>query len=313
MKQLIVNADDFGYTSGINRAIVQASRSSAEGIITSASLMVNTPAFEEAVALARSTPALDVGCHLNLVEGRPIAPASKVPGLVSPSGEFLGARRLALQLISRRATLEELERECYAQIELLLSHGIQPSHLDTHQHTHLHPRVMSAVVRAAQRFNIQWIRQPFESLGGALQGRLKRRLLGRGLRVLSGGFSGAIRGSGVAHTDHFTGFVQTGTLSLRSLLDTLNRLPTGTTELMCHPGYADSALAGASTKLREQREREFYALRDPKAVEAIREHEIQLVSFRELPVLAPQESVDELAGASKPVLDSCSRVGRVKL
>src|SRR5689334_20887302 len=99
MKHLIVNADDFGYTSGVNRAIVEASLASGGGILSSTSLMANGAAFEEAVELARSNPGLDVGCHLNLVEGRPISPVSDIPGLVNAAGEFLGARGLAFQLI----------------------------------------------------------------------------------------------------------------------------------------------------------------------------------------------------------------------
>ena len=299
MKQLIVNADDFGYTSGVNRAIIAASRAAGDGIITAASLLANSASFEEAVALARATPGLDVGCHLNLVEGKPVSPASRVSSLISATGEFLGARGLALRLITAQARLEEMERECCAQIELLISRGVQPSHVDTHQHTHLHPRVMMAVAGAAQRYGIQWVRRPFESLRGvARRAPLKRRLLAKGLAVLAHRFDQTTRKMRIGHTDHFTGFALTGSLNVASLLQTLESLPEGTTELMCHPGYADAALAAASTNLTRQREEELAALRDSAILEALRANQIRLVSFRDLPAPAPHWAEDRLAASS---------------
>lgn len=282
MKQLIVNADDFGYTSGVNRAIVEASRAAGGGIITAASLLANAPAFGDAVEWARRTPELDVGCHLNLVEGRPLSPPREVAGLLDGSGSFAGANALARALISGRARRDELERECAAQVERVIAAGIQPSHLDTHQHTHLHPRVAGAVARTARRFGIQWVRRPFESFSPAGQGKLKRRLLAVGLKLLAGPFDRAIAVHGAKTPKHFTGFVLTGRLTSESLRLTLGQLPDGPTELMCHPGYGDAALTGAATNLREQREGELEALSDPRVRELLSELGIALTSFREL-------------------------------
>ena len=160
MKQLIVNADDFGYTCGVNRGIVDAYRT---GILTSASLMANGAAFEDAVERAKAEPGLDVGCHVNLVEGLPLSPSAEIPHLVGPEGRFHSASGLALRLVANTIPVVELERECMAQVEKLHRAGIRPSHLDTHKHTHLHPRVASVLARMAQHFSIGWIRRPFQN------------------------------------------------------------------------------------------------------------------------------------------------------
>ena len=299
MKYLIVNADDFGYTPGVNRAIVEASRAAGRGIITATSLLASGAAFDDAVEQARRVPALDIGGHLNLVEGRPLSPTHQVAGLVDAAGNFLGAQRLTLQLVTGRATREQIERECGAQVERLLAAGIQPSHLDTHQHTHLHPRMAAAVAGTARRYGIQWIRRPFDSLTGlGRYGHWKRRVLASGLSVLAGSFDKIVRASGLNCVDHFTGFVLTGRLTIASLRATLENLPDGATELMCHPGYADAALAGASTNLLDQRERELEALCDPATQDTLRTQGIQLKSFRELPATVAEQIVSAPVEAS---------------
>ena len=285
MKLLIVNADDFGYTPGVNRAIVEASRASGGGIITSTSLLANGMAFDDAVSLANRTPGLDIGCHFNLVEGRPVAAPSEVPGLLDAAGNFAGARKLAQWLVSGRARLDELERECCAQVERVLAAGLQPSHLDTHQHTHLHPRVTRAVARTARRYGIHWVRRPFENFAAPPgQGKLTRRVLASSLKVLAGSFDREMAKSGVQTPDRFTGFVLTGRLTTATLRATLHSLPEGTTELMCHPGYADAALEGAPTNLRQQRQHELEALCDSALPELLAEKKIELTSFRDLHV-----------------------------
>ncbi len=132
MRRLIVNADDFGYTRGVNRAIVDAHRG---GIVTSTSLMAtglasemtNGAAFEDAVELAMSSPGLDIGCHLNLVEGVPVSSAARVPHLVDSDGKFLGLRRLGARLIFGAVPLAELETECRSQVERILESGLRPA------------------------------------------------------------------------------------------------------------------------------------------------------------------------------------------
>ncbi len=204
MKQLIVNADDFGYTRGVNRAIMDGHRC---GIITSASLMANGAAFDDAVELAATEPGLDIGCHLNLVEGPPLSPPAGIPHLVGSGGKFHSLSRLALRLVAGAVPAAELERECSAQIEKLLRAGIQPSHLDTHKHTHLHPRVAAAVAAAARRYSIGWIRRPFENSGPAVSNASGfRKLIGRSLNLLARGFERRMSKQGIRMPELVIGF-----------------------------------------------------------------------------------------------------------
>jgi predicted glycoside hydrolase/deacetylase ChbG (UPF0249 family) len=148
LRRLIVNADDFGYTRGVNRAIVEACRN---GVVTSTSLLANGAAFDDAVEAALSEHRLDVGCHLNFVEGTPVSPPERIPHLVGPGGRFFKARQLAGRLTFGRIPESEIEQEAGAQIEKLLQAGIRASHVDTHKHTHTHPAVARAIARAARR------------------------------------------------------------------------------------------------------------------------------------------------------------------
>ncbi len=141
MKRLVVNADDFGLTRDVNRGIVEAHR---EGILTATTLMATGAAFDDAVSLAKQTPSLDVGCHLVLV-GTPPFPAS-VPRLM---------RAVALGRI-------RIYEELTAQVRRMLDAGLQPSHLDTHKHTHLLPPVLAAVARISEEYRIPWVRRPFD-------------------------------------------------------------------------------------------------------------------------------------------------------
>ena len=283
MKQLIVNADDFGYTRGVNRAIVEACHQNGRGIITATSLMANAPAFDHAVELAHKTAGLDVGCHLNLVEGRPLSPASAIPSLVNADGQLLGARRLGKRLLTRTASGAEIECECAAQVDRMIAAGIPPTHLDTHQHAHLHPTVATAVARTAQRYGIAWVRRPFESFSPPTRlGNVKRRILAAGLRSSARSFDRIMAAHGLRCPDHFSGFVLTGALTVVGLRATLALLPDGATELMCHPGYTDAALARLPTSLQAQRQRELEALCDPGVRDVLRARGIQLISFREL-------------------------------
>ena len=140
MRQLIVNADDFGFTRGVNAGIVRAF---SAGILTSTTIMANGPAFEDAVELALTNPSLHVGCHLALVGGRPSAPPHAVPSLIDAAGDMPPTlTQLVVRLAAGRVRIADIEREFRAQIERVLGAGIKPSHLDTHKHTHIYPPVM---------------------------------------------------------------------------------------------------------------------------------------------------------------------------
>ncbi len=247
-RRLIVNADDFGFTRGVNQGILEAHQ---EGIVTAATLMAMGPAFRHAVDLARSVPTLDVGCHLVLT-GLPSAlpPHHPLPASVD---------QLVAAVVRRRLRIRD---ELRAQVRRLLDADITPTHLDTHKHTHLLPAIAEAVGELASEFHIRWVRRPL--LPRAVSRLLEGRMLRHGSRV----------------TDHFRGFGLTGRLNTASLVRLLRGLKPGLTELMCHPGRLDDELCGAATRLKESREQELRALTSPEVKAAVREGRIELTGYR---------------------------------
>ena len=161
MKQLIVNADDFGLTGGVNRAVVALNQ---RGTLTSATLMAAADATTQAASLSQDAPRLGVGCHVVLVDGSPVLPASTLPTLVDQAtGRFratLGTFVKDLFLGKIRGS--EIEAEAEAQIARIRSLDVQPTHVDTHKHTHMYPRVLAPLLQAAKRQGILAVRNPFE-------------------------------------------------------------------------------------------------------------------------------------------------------
>jgi predicted glycoside hydrolase/deacetylase ChbG (UPF0249 family) len=262
-RRLIVNADDFGFTRDVNEGIVEAHR---HGILTATTLMANGSAFDDAVALARSNPSLDVGCHLVLVQGRSVAdPERELPATL---GE------LARALFRGRLPVYE---ELLAQVRRIVRAGIRPTHLDTHKHTHLLPPVLDAVARLAQQFRIPWVRRPFD-FGVDTGARVMKSAVAMGMRVTRPGFARAL--GELKTTDHFAGFQITGTLREANLIATLERLPEGLTEFMCHPGKLGPELRAAATRLKESRELELAALVSPEVRSVIARRGIELVNYR---------------------------------
>ncbi len=287
MKNLILNADDFGLTKGINEAIVRAHR---DGILTSATLMANMPAFEDAVERARENPSLGVGVHLALLGGHPIARPEDVASLVDENGEF--PRSLATfvaKVTSGLIRQEHIETELRSQIEKVRASGIEPSHVDTHKHTHAHPRVMESVARVARECGVMRVRKPFEDLRDSWTSTRDNRsaavpqlAAATAARVASRSFEAICRRYGLRSPDRFLGLATTGGISaavLRSLIDTLSE---GTTEIMLHPGICDADLAHTGSRLQSQRQTELDALLAPELKGALDERGIRLISYREV-------------------------------
>ncbi len=155
---LVVNGDDFGYSDAINAAIVRCHR---EGVLTSATLLVNYPAAGAARALAREHPALGVGLHLNLTGGAPVLPPAEVPSLVDRRGRFLPFPAQLRRIGGGRARLAEVERELRAQFEQMLGWGLRPTHVDGHLHVHAYPRVLPIVLRLMAEYGVRALRSPF--------------------------------------------------------------------------------------------------------------------------------------------------------
>ncbi len=290
MKRLIVNADDFGLTEGINRGIVEAHQ---RGILTSATLLVNGIAFESAAELALRSPQLGVGIHVNLTDGRPISDPSRVSSLVNQGGHFFGGPvDLGRRILFGRVRLAEVERELSAQIEKVRGAGIAVTHLDGHKHVHMLPGIFPIVVRLARQHGIRGVRWAVEwpaglgrllrRNGGAAVTIIKQRLQARALALASLTLREYLPRTGLACSMYFHGITQTGFLDRAELEAVLWNLPEGDNELMCHPGYADAALRETRTRLVAERERELEALTRPEVRNLVAALDIQLINYRGL-------------------------------
>jgi hopanoid biosynthesis associated protein HpnK len=290
VRRLIINADDFGLTAGVNRAIVEAHEN---GVVSSATLMANGQALTQAVSLALCTPRLGVGCHVVLVDGAPLLPHTQVHSLLDRSGNSAGNPRFregigrfgALAMLGRLAD-DEIETEAATQIRKLQASGIPVTHLDSHKHTHLFPRVLRPLLRAAKSCGVRAIRNPFERIQGsqlAASPSLWRRWLEVGvLRSLARQFREAVQQAGIATPDGTLAIVATGALDERLLRLMVQNLPEGTWELVCHPGYNDADLQGIRTRLRASREQELRILTSPSTRDLLAKNGIEIVSFRDL-------------------------------
>jgi predicted glycoside hydrolase/deacetylase ChbG (UPF0249 family) len=267
-RQLIVNADDFGFAHDVNRGIIEAH---TNGILTATTLMANGPAFGDAVRLAREYPTLDVGCHLVLIQGPSLARrGANLPRTLS--------ELLTLLCLGRIDPYEELR----PQVEHIFDAGIRPLHLDTHKHTHLWPRVLDAVARLSAEFRIPWVRRPFDIPLQAGAVPWSKRAVSRAAALMTARFEWKLRSRGCRMTDHFAGFQLTGRFRAGELAALIRGLPEGSTEFMCHPGRCTDELMGCATRLKQSREMELEALTSPEVRRAIEDSGVQLVRYRDL-------------------------------
>jgi predicted glycoside hydrolase/deacetylase ChbG (UPF0249 family) len=279
VSRLIVNADDFGLTAGVNRAILELHRA---GALTSATLMARAAAADEAIEMARATISLGVGCHVVLVNGDPVLPAGEIPTLVDArTGRFqptLGA--FLKRLLAGRIRSSEIEAEAVAQIALLQAKGVALTHIDTHKHTHIFPAVLKPVLRAAAGSGIRAVRNPFEpswSLRATPGAHRLRRAQVQLLRRLLPAFRRHVAAAGLATTDGTLGILATGNLDSTSVNSILRSIQPGRWELITHPGYNDPDLARAHTRLLASRETERTAIESLQVLPGI-----ELISFAEL-------------------------------
>jgi len=281
---LIVNADDFGLTDGINRAVVDLPNA---GALPSATLMAASPSFKKAAVMASQQSTLGVGCHVVLVDGFPMADPAAIPTLLS-SGKGQPTFRATLgefvrDLYLGRIALAHMELESTAQIRHLQQAGVLVTHVDTHKHTHMFPAVLGAVTRAAIACGIQAVRNPFEpawSVAATPEAGAVRSLQVRLLRRFQKDFQKIVGMHSLFTTDGCAGVLATGTLNEATLRALLHRLPQGTWELVCHPAYMDEELRATRTRLQQSRQIELEALHFlPKLASAC---EIELVHFGQL-------------------------------
>ncbi len=275
---LIVTADDLGHDAERNRGIFEAHR---RGIVTSASILANGPAFEDAMARLGETRSLFVGLHLNLSEWKPLARGLST--LVGPDGFFLGKEGIRTALKKGRVDPGEIRREVEAQIAKLLDRGIPLTHLDGHQHVHVYPVVREAAAEAAARMGLCTVRIPAERLGAHDAVLSDRRAKIRDYVRRAVEARPIYRKYNLSSTGGFLGMALSGRVSVEALQAALAAARGAWVELMTHPGYPDLA-AGAFSNF--ERETELEVLTDPSFGAWVRER-FRLTTYADLVSGAP--------------------------
>lgn len=270
-RRLIVNADDFGRSRSINEAVIRAHR---EGILTTASLMVNEPDCAEAVALAKETPNLGVGLHLTLLMGRSALSPEKIPGLVNKQNEFSNNPvAVGMKYFFQRGLRGQLRAEIHEQFARFRQTGLPLDHVNGHLHMHLHPVVFKILMQDAEQLGIRhfrFTREPFWMDMPLAKGqRLYRASHALIYLCLSQRAKSRLLENKIRHTQRVFGLLQNARVEESYILKLLNILPSGDSELYSHPSL-------------DKFKHEFDALVSPRVKEKIQQRGIQLIRYQDL-------------------------------
>jgi predicted glycoside hydrolase/deacetylase ChbG (UPF0249 family) len=294
LRRIIVNADDFGLTEGVNRGISEARQ---RGVVSSTSFIANGSGFDDAVRMALNNcgnghPPLSIGCHIVLVDGRPLLGREAVESLLGEEGGGAFRRtffEFVLSAMGGMLSAKEIEAEATAQIQKIQGMGISISHVDTHKHAHLFPAVIKPILRAAKACGIRAIRNPFYTNCFPEFGAVRRnpKLAKRYLQVpllrrFAVEFRRLVDAEGLATTDGCVGVYEPALADAATLERVLRRVPEGTWELVCHPGYVDEDLKRVKTRLKESRTAELDLLTSRGVREIFEREGIEIISYRDL-------------------------------
>ena len=270
-RRLIVNADDFGLSHSVNEAVIRAHR---DGILTSASLMVNEPGFDEAVRLARENPNFGVGLHLTLLMGHAALSPEKIPGLVNERGEFSNnPAGSGMNYFFKRALRSQLRAEIHAQFERFHATGLPLDHVNGHLHMHLHPVVFGILMEDWKKLRIGHLRLTRDCLA-----RSRRMTSGQWFyRVshaviyewLSSRARRPLEERRIKHAQITFGLLQNARVDEEYVLKLLPELPEGDSELYSHPSL-------------DNFKHEFDALISPKVKALVNELGVELIRYRDL-------------------------------
>lgn len=281
MKELIINADDFGLSSGANRGIMKAWQ---EGILTSASLMPGGGAFEEAAALARAHRGLQVGLHLTLVQGSAVLEQQGLPSLTDHGGDFGDDAVLAgMRYFFLRPLRKKLQLEIEAQIEKCLDAGIELTHIDGHLNIHMHPVVFDILCQLMPRYGIKSFRLTRENLLANLAAD-RKRVAGKCADAfifasLAARCKARLDRLGIRYACEVKGLLNSGRMTCAYLLKALDSLGDGLTEIYFHPGCRPcSELERLMPKYLH--DEELAALMSPQVKQKLEQLGIELKNYR---------------------------------
>ena len=270
-RRLIVNADDFGRSHSINEAVIRAHR---EGILTTASLMVNEAPCAEAVELAKQNSGLGVGLHLTLLMGRSALPPAEIPGLVNQQGEFANDPvQVGFRYFFRRDLRGQLRKEIHAQLARFRATGLTLDHVNGHLHLHLHPTVFNILMEDAGALGIERMRltrDPFWTDVSLARGkRLYRASHALIYWILSGRARAEFRKKQIRHTQRVFGLLQNDRVDEAYISKLLPALPAGDSELYSHPSL-------------DKFKHEFEALISPRIKAQTEKLGLQLIRYQDL-------------------------------
>lgn len=276
MKKLIVNADDFGRHELINRAVERAFN---EGCLRSATLMAGGAAFDDAVDLAKRYPRLGVGIHFTLANGNPVLPPDEIPSLVTEEGTFYGDYITFLKrYVSGKVSLAEVRSELAAQLEKISRTGLKLTHFDSHQHLHHVPGITEIVLDLAASRNIPAMRVANAGLFEGGQGGLGQFVGRLGLKSLAKLAAQSGHKKGFATPEHFAGIVAGGSVSEKFMVDLIENMRDGTTEIMLHPG-TDNGILQDFCHWEHDFEEELAAVTSPKVLALLAEKNVSVTNF----------------------------------
>jgi hopanoid biosynthesis associated protein HpnK len=271
VRRLTVNADDFGLSSSVNEAVIRAHR---EGILTTASLMVNESGFDEAVKLAKKNPKLGVGLHLTLLQGHSALSPEKIHGLVNSHGEFPNYPiDVGVGYFFKRGLCEQLRAEIHAQFDKFHATGLPLDHVNGHLHIHLHPTVFRILIEDAEKLGIKRMRLTRDCLARSRRmtsGHWFYRLSHAAIfELLSSRARKTLEQKKIRHTQITFGLLQNARVDEEYILKLLPELPSGDSELYSHPSLGEF-------------KHEFDALISPRVKSRVQELGIELIRYQDL-------------------------------
>ena len=282
MKQLIINADDFGLSERINRGVIEAHQ---KGSLTSASILVNGPWFENAVSLAKDNPDLGLGVHLNILRGRPLSSGDEVKTLIGENGLFLESPfKLLIRILFKQVDYSQIEKEFKAQIMKVISSGIHPTHLDSEKHIHILPGILKVMIKVGRELGVTKIRCLKTSIQSPYFFSWKRVVFPL-FDILALVQNKELKRNSFLMPDRIYGIFESGSMLVNRYIHILTCLPEGSSEIVCHPGYRDNDLDKKQMgkfNLNEQREAELNILLKPELKTLAKDFNIRFISYKDL-------------------------------